>query len=53
VDGRVVLLDATVAAASEQRAVGSEERPADGYAALRQPRTRLGKRDREHLAVGV
>ena len=52
VHGRVVVLDAAVVPATEQRPVRGEERSTDRDAALAQPRPGLLERDGEQLDVG-
>jgi hypothetical protein len=49
---RVVVLDATVVTAPQQRPVGGEQRGSDGDAALGETGPRLLERDREQLDVG-
>src|SRR4051794_6145058 len=51
VDGRVVVLDAAVVPAAQQRPVGMEERRADRDPALGAPGPRLLERDLQHLLV--
>ncbi len=51
-EGRVLLLHATVVAAAEQRAIGGEQRRPDRDAALGEPRAGFLERDLQQLAVG-
>jgi hypothetical protein len=50
--GRILLLDAPIAAPAQQRAVGGEERRPDRDATLGEARSSFLQRDLEHLAIG-
>jgi hypothetical protein len=52
VNGRIVLLHATIVAAADKRAIRTEDRRADRNAALSESRTSLFYRNRELRSIG-